>query len=137
MSDCLRPHGLQPTRLLCPWASPGKNTGVGCHLLLRGIFPTLLVQTHVSYVSCIGRQVLYHQSHLEKFLSQIEACMCSIVSNSLRPHGLQPARSSVPGIFQARILERAAISYSWKSSWPRDLTHISCIGRWIPYHCLT
>ena len=32
------PHGLQPTRLLCPWDSPGKNTGVGCHVLLQGIF---------------------------------------------------------------------------------------------------
>ena len=27
-------------RLLCPWDSPGKNTGVGCHFLLQGIFPT-------------------------------------------------------------------------------------------------
>ena len=36
----LRFYGLQPTRLLCPWDSPGKNTGVGCHALLRGIFPT-------------------------------------------------------------------------------------------------
>ena len=40
MSNSLRPHGLQPTRLLCPWDSPGKNTGVGCHALLKGIFPT-------------------------------------------------------------------------------------------------
>ena len=38
--DSLRPHVLQPTRLLCPWDSPGKNTGVGCHFLLQGIFPT-------------------------------------------------------------------------------------------------
>ena len=30
-----RPHGLQPTRLLCPWNFPGKSTGVGCHCLLR------------------------------------------------------------------------------------------------------
>ena len=30
-------YGLQPTRLLCPWDSPGKNTGVGCHALLQGI----------------------------------------------------------------------------------------------------
>ena len=36
----LRPHGLQSTRLLCPWDFPGKNTGVGCHFLLQGIFPT-------------------------------------------------------------------------------------------------
>ena len=40
MSDSLRLHGLQPSRLLCPWDSPGKNTGVGCHVLLQGIFPT-------------------------------------------------------------------------------------------------
>ena len=33
-------HGLQPTRLLCPWNFLGKNTGVGCHFLLQGIFPT-------------------------------------------------------------------------------------------------
>ena len=31
---------LQPARLLCIWDSPGKNTGVGCHALLQGIFPT-------------------------------------------------------------------------------------------------
>ena len=34
----LRPH--EPARLLCPWDSPGKNTGVVCHFLLQGIFPT-------------------------------------------------------------------------------------------------
>ena len=36
----LRPYGLQPTRLLCPWDFSGKNTEVGCHFLLQGIFPT-------------------------------------------------------------------------------------------------
>ena len=40
VSDSLQPHGLQPTRLFRPWDSPGKNTGVGCHFLLQGIFPT-------------------------------------------------------------------------------------------------
>ena len=35
VSDSLRPHGLQPTRLLPPWDSPGKSTGVGCHFLLQ------------------------------------------------------------------------------------------------------
>ena len=40
LSDSLRLHGLQPTRLLCPWDFPGKNTGVGCDFLLQGIFPT-------------------------------------------------------------------------------------------------
>ena len=36
----LRPRGLQPTRLLHPWDSPGESTGVGCHFLLQGIFLT-------------------------------------------------------------------------------------------------
>ena len=40
VSDSLQPHGLQPARLLCPWDSPGKNTGVVCHPLLQGIFLT-------------------------------------------------------------------------------------------------
>ena len=39
MSDSLRPYGLQPTKLLCLWNSPGKNTGVGSHFLLQGIVP--------------------------------------------------------------------------------------------------
>ena len=37
----LQPHGLQPAWLLCPWDSLGKNTGVGCHSLLQGIFPRI------------------------------------------------------------------------------------------------
>ena len=40
VSDSLRPHGLWPARLLCPWDSSGKNTGVDCHSLLQRIFPT-------------------------------------------------------------------------------------------------
>jgi len=35
VSDSARPHGWQSTRLPCPWDSPGKNTGVGCHFLLQ------------------------------------------------------------------------------------------------------
>ena len=45
--------------------------------------------------------------------------------------------SSVHGISQARILEWVAISFSRGSSWPRDRIHVSCIGRWIPYHQTT
>ena len=40
MSDSLWPHGLQPARLLCTQNSPGKNSGMGGHFLLQGIFPT-------------------------------------------------------------------------------------------------
>ena len=39
-SDSLRPHGLEPARLVCPWDFPSKNTGVGCHFLLQGFFLT-------------------------------------------------------------------------------------------------
>ena len=40
MPDSLWPHGPQLTRLLCPWDVPDKDTGVGCHFLLQGIFST-------------------------------------------------------------------------------------------------
>ena len=40
MSYSLQSHGLQPARLLCPWNSPDKDTGVDCHSLLQGIFLT-------------------------------------------------------------------------------------------------
>ena len=39
LSDSLQPHALQPARLLGPWDSSGKNTGVGCHALLQGNLP--------------------------------------------------------------------------------------------------
>ena len=39
VSSSVRPQGLGPTTFLCPWDSPGKKTGVGCHFLLQGIFP--------------------------------------------------------------------------------------------------
>ena len=59
MSDSLRPHGLQPSRLLCPWDSPGKKTGVGCHSLLHGIF--LTQGSNRGLPHC--RQILYCLSH--------------------------------------------------------------------------
>ena len=43
-------HGLQPARVLCPWDSPGKNTGVGCHFLLQGI---LLTQGSNQHLLCL------------------------------------------------------------------------------------
>ena len=55
-SDSSRPHGLQPTRLLCPWDSPGKNTGVGSHSLLQGIFP---IQGSNLGLSCIAGGFLF------------------------------------------------------------------------------
>ena len=48
VSNSLRPHGLYPARLLCPWGFPGKNIRVGCHCFLQGIFLTW-ESDHVSY----------------------------------------------------------------------------------------
>ena len=59
----LLPHGPfmteGPARLLCRWNSPGKNTGVGSHSLLQGIFPTQ--GSNLSLLHC--KQILYHLSH--------------------------------------------------------------------------
>ena len=46
VSDPLRPHGLQPSRLLHPWDFPGKSTGVGCHCLLHGFTLMKLIWTY-------------------------------------------------------------------------------------------
>ena len=59
MSDSLQPPGPSPARLLCPWDSPGKNTGVGCHSLLQGI--CLTQGSNPDVLHC--RQILYHLSH--------------------------------------------------------------------------
>jgi len=50
MPNSLRPHGLQPTMLLCLWNSPGKNTGVHCHALLKGIFPAQGWNSHLLHL---------------------------------------------------------------------------------------
>ena len=50
VSDTLLSPGLCPARLLCPWDSPGKNTGMGCHARLQGIFPSR-DQTQVSWIA--------------------------------------------------------------------------------------
>ena len=59
VSDSLRPHGLQPARLLCPWHSPGQNTGVSSRSLLQGIFSTQ--GSNPGILHC--RQILNHLSH--------------------------------------------------------------------------
>ena len=59
VSDSWQPHGLQPARLFCPQDFPGKNTGVGSHCFLQGIFPT-----QGSNLGLLHRRwILYHLSH--------------------------------------------------------------------------
>ena len=63
-------------RLLCLWDCPGENTEVGCQALLQGIFLTQRLNTCL-YVSCVGRQVLYHECHLR-------SPMLSVLSHKLK-----------------------------------------------------
>ena len=104
MSDSVRPHRRQPTRHICPWDSPGKNTGVGCHFLLQ----------------CM------------KVKSESEVAQsCPTLSD---PMGWSLPGSSVHGIFQARVLEWGAITFSRGSSRPRDQTQVSLIVGRCFYH---
>ena len=82
MSNSVRPHRRQPTRLPRPWDSPGKNTGVGCYFLLQ----------------CM------------KVKSQSEVAQsCPTLSD---PMDCSLPGSSIHGIFQARVLEWGAIAFS-------------------------
>ena len=54
MLDSLRPHGLQPTRFLCSWDSPGKNSGVGCHALLQKSFLTQGSNWHLLHLPALA-----------------------------------------------------------------------------------
>ena len=78
----MRPHGWQPTRLPCPWDSPGKKTGVGCHFLLQ-------------------RMRVKSESDV--------AQLCPTLSD---PMDCSLPGSSIHGIFQARVLEWVAIAFS-------------------------
>ena len=60
-SNSLKSFGLSPTRLLCSWDFSGKNTRVGCHFLLQGIFPTQGSNPHLLHC----RRILYPLIHLE------------------------------------------------------------------------
>ena len=82
MSDSVRPHRQQPTRLPCPWDSPSKDTGVGCHFLLQRM--KLKSESEVAQSCPILREPLD----------------CSLPGSSVR------------GIFKARVLEWVAIAFS-------------------------
>ena len=64
-------------------------------------------------------------------------CVRALVRLFCDPVDCSPSCFSVYGVFQARILEWVAISSSRGSSWPRDQTHVSYIGRWVLYRSST
>ena len=115
-------HGLQPTRLLCPWYLPRKNTRVGCHFLLQGIFLTqgsnlyLLHCRWFLYPWSTEKPSMSHQRSPkdDEWVSEVtQSCptLCDPMDCSL-------PGSTIHGIFQARILEWVAISFSRRSSDP-------------------
>ena len=65
MSDSLQPYGPQPARLLCPWDSPGKDTGVGCHALLQGIISTQGIEATSTYSLLHWQAGFLPQHHLQ------------------------------------------------------------------------
>ena len=107
VSNSLQLHGLEPTRLLCPWDIPGKNTGGGCHFLLQGIFLTqglnsylLHWQTDSLLLSHLGSPlgVLHHVNFPSFIHPSIQFSSVQSLSrvHSLRPHASQHARSPCP-----------------------------------------
>ena len=82
VSNSVRPQRWQPTRLPCPWDSPGKNTGVGCHFLLQ----------------CM--KVKSESEVTQSCPTPSDPMYCSLLG------------SSVHGICQARVLEWGAIAFS-------------------------
>ena len=84
MTDSVQPHRRPPTRLHCPWDSPGKNNGVGCHFLLQ----------------CM--KVKSESEATQSCLTLSDRMDCSL------------SGCSAYGIFQARVLEWGAIAFSLK-----------------------
>ena len=80
--NSLQPNGLQPTRFLCPWDFPVKDTGVGCHFLLQGVFPTQ--GSNPGLLHC--RQILYQLRYKESPIIRLVVCKYDFVTKySLLP----------------------------------------------------
>ena len=95
----------KPNGPLCPWDFPGKNTEMGYHFLLQGIFPRQGSNPSL----LLGRRFLYHWTIWESPLNEVTK---SCLFRNLRDNS--PLGSSVDRILQARILEWVAISFSFK-----------------------
>ena len=105
------------------------------------------------WVFCVVKSLILHPAIITKGtlhqgkgdlagrICSILCCLllfsCSVVSDSFVTLDCNLPGSSVHGISQARILEWVAISFSRRSSWPRDGTHVSCVGRQILHHWVT
>ena len=114
MSHCLLSHGLWPSRLLCPWDSPGKNTGVGGHSLLQDIF---LTHGLTSRLLCL---LHWQSSSLPLAPPGKPKNVTQLYPTLWEPKDCSLTGSSVHGILQTRTLEWVAIPFSKGSSQLRD-----------------
>ena len=98
VSNALQPHGLQPTRLLCPWNSPGKNTGLGSHSFLQGIF--LTQGLNPGLLHC--KHCLYCLSHQDQFSSVTQSCLtlCNPMDCSIPGF---PVHHQLPELVQTHV----------------------------------
>ena len=106
----------------CPWNFPGKNTGVGCHFLLQGIFLTQGSSPHLLGL-LHGQADSLPQAPPGKTVTPLKVKVK--VSQSC-PTTCDPMDYTVHGILQIRILEWVANPFSRGSSQPRDQTGVSC-----------
>ena len=86
MSDFVQPYGQQPARLLCPWGSSGKNTGVGCRALLQGTFLTQGSNLRLAYLPTLTGGFFTTSATWEALPLQIEKPKHRVVRDSARFH---------------------------------------------------
>ena len=92
--------------------------------------------THI--LSCLGTYYTHTHTHTHTYIIVVVCCFNrSVMPNSCGPMDNSLTSSSIPGISQTSMLEWVAISFSRGSFPPRDRNCISCIGRWVLYHCTT
>ena len=85
VSNSLRPHGQQPARLLCPWNIPGKNTGVGFHFLLQGIFLTQGLNPHLFESPAVAGRFSTTSTHWACIGSDSKESVCNAGAPGLIP----------------------------------------------------
>ena len=96
-SSSLQTYGLQPTRLLFPWDSPGMNTGVDYHFLLQGIsWPRN--QTHICFISCIEGGFFTHWATWEALIGAFSSVQFSSVQSLSHFQLCDPMNRSTPGL---------------------------------------
>ena len=158
--DSVRPHRWQPTCLLCPWDSPGWNTGVGCHFLLQCMHACMLNRfSHVRL--CVTPWTAVHQAPLSMEFSRQEywsglpfpfpryiyicdyiyicihifASMFVYLSSQFCSWYIGSFEGRVLTSFRETIISIAIILISWLKNGPVFLMTPFVTGRWVFFSC--